>query len=267
MEREAVEGGPDGPENRLLAALPAAALVGLRPHLEPVRLPAGRRLIEPGDRVREAYFPTAGALAVLMLMEDGTAVEVFTAGREGFVDVSCLLSVDASPYEVLCLTEVAAWRIAVPALRAAFRTSEPLRDLLLRYAGVALGCTGRSVGCRAAHTVEQRLARWLLMARDRVETAELPLTQELLAHMLGVRRATVTAAAHALRARGLIRYGRGRVAVVDRAGLEGAACEDYQTYVAEYERLLGPGGRPHARAERERPRPRRPSPALRLLPP
>jgi CRP-like cAMP-binding protein len=234
----------DGLENRLLAALPAAALAALRPHLRAVDLPAGRRLIEPGDRVRAAYFPSAGALAVLMLMEDGTPVEVFTVGREGFVDVSCLLSVDASLYEVLCLTDVAALQITVPALRAAFRESAPVRDLLLRYAGVALGCTGRSIGCKAAHTVEQRLARWLLMARDRMETETLPLTHEVLGHLLGVQRATVTAAAHGLRDRGLIRYHRGQIAITDRAGLEGATCEDYWTYVEEYERLLGPGGRP-----------------------
>ena len=236
--------GPDGPENRLLAVLPPAAVAELRPHLHAVDLTAGRRLIEPGDRVRQAYFPITGALAVLMLMEDGTPVEVFTVGSEGFVDVSCLLSVDASLYEVLCLTQVTALQITVPALRAAFRESAPVRDLLLRYAGVALGCTGRSIGCKAAHTVEQRLARWLLMARDRIETEALPLTHELLGHMLGVQRATVTAAAHGLRDRGLIRYHRGQITITDRSGLEGAACEDYRTYVDEYERLLGPGGRP-----------------------
>ena len=241
--REAV-GGPGGPENRLLATLPAAAVAGLRPHLQELDLPAGQRLIEPGDRVRHAYFPITGALAVLMLMEDGTPIEVFTVGREGFLDVSCLLGVDVSSYEVLCVTEVTAVRVAVPALRALFRESAPAQDLLLRYAGVALSCTGRSVGCKAAHTVEQRLARWLLMAHDRIETDELRLTHELLGHLLGVQRATVTAAAHGLRDRGLIRYHRGQITITDRAGLERAACEDYQTYVEEYERLLGPGGRP-----------------------
>src|SRR5262249_3865032 len=134
-------------------------------------------------------------------------------------------------------------RMRVEDLRAAFRTSAPLRDLLLRYAGVVLGCTGRSAACKVVHTTEQRLARWLLMTNDRMEMEELPLTQELLARMLGVRRATVSVTAKALQARGLIHYNRGRITITDRAGLEAATCEDYAAVRHEYERLLGPTAR------------------------
>src|SRR5438552_3772239 len=139
-----------------------------------------------------AYFPLDGVLSLLMILGDGTEVEAATVGCEGFVDVTALLSIDLSPYEVLCQTDCTALRMEVDRLRAEFRDSASLHDLMLRYAGVMLGCTGRSAACKVVHTTEQRVARWLLMTRDRMETDELPLTQELLARMLGVRRATVS---------------------------------------------------------------------------
>lgn len=143
--------------------------------------------------------------------------------------------------EILCQSDVTALRISVERLREAFRLHPAVRDLLLRYTGVVLGCTGRSVGCKAVHSVEQRLARWLLMTDDRLDTPELPLTHDLLGHMLAVRRASVSQAAEDLRDRGLISYHRGKVTITDRPGLEAAACEDYASFVQEYERLVGPG--------------------------
>jgi CRP-like cAMP-binding protein len=226
--------------NRLLAALPPEDYQRLLPSLQRVDLASRRVLIELREKMEYVYFPLNGVLSLMMVMEDGTVVEVATVGNEGFVDVAALLSIDFSPYEVLCQTDCTALCMRVEDLRAAFRDSTPLRELLLRYAGVVLGCTGRSAACRVVHTPQQRLARWLLMTRDRMETDELPLTQELLARMLGVRRATVSDTARALRAEGLIHYTRGRITITDRAGLEAAACEDYASFRQEYERLLGP---------------------------
>ena len=133
-----------------------------------------------------------------------------------------------------------ALRIDVEALRTAFRESEPLRELLLRYAAVVFSCTGRSLACKVNHRVEQRLARWLLMTRDRVRGNDLPMTQDTLARMLGVHRPTISEAAEALRERGLITYHRGRIKLTDRAGLEAASCEHYAEFRAVYEELLGP---------------------------
>ena len=226
--------------NRLLGALPAEDLAWLGEHLTKVELPAGTRMLGPRDRVAHNYFPLDGVVSMLMVLEDGTPIEVATVGREGFVSIESLLSVDLSPYEILCQSDVTALRIDVEHLRRAFRERAAVRNLLLRYTGVVLGCTGRSVGCKAAHTVEQRLARWLLMTRDRLERDELPLTHDLLAHMLGVRRPRVSQAAEALRDAGLIAYHRGKVTIVDRAGLLDAACEDYAVFLEEYERLLAP---------------------------
>ena len=130
-----------------------------------------------------------------------------------------------------------AYRSSFPSARQ-WRTSHA--TLLLRFAGVVLTCAGRSLACKVTHTVEQRLAKWLLMARDRIAGDELPFTQETLSDMLGVRRPTVSEAAETRKARGLIDYHRGKIVVTDRAGLEGAACEDYDAFRHEYERLPGP---------------------------
>jgi CRP-like cAMP-binding protein len=203
--------------NRLLAALPDEEYRPLLPGLTRVEMSSRHVLVELGEKMEYVYFPLDGVLSLMMVMGDGTVIEVATIGNEGVVDVTSLLSVDLSPYEVLCQTDCSALRVRVEDLRAAFRDSAPLRDLLLRYAGVVLGCVGRSAACRVVHTTEQRLARWLLMTHDRMETDALPLTQEFLARMLGVRRATVSVTAGALRARGLIRYNRGRITITDRA--------------------------------------------------
>jgi CRP-like cAMP-binding protein len=228
------------PKNRLLAALPLEEREEFLLHCRPVALPNERVLLAPREEVRYAYFPTDGVVALLMVMEDGTPVEVATVGTEGFVSVESILSTDQSPYEVTCQTAVEALRIDVGQLRALFRASERLRDLLLRYAAVVFSCTGRSLACKVNHLVEQRLARWLLMTRDRVRADELPMTQDTLARMLGVHRPTISEAAEALKSQGLIAYHRGRVAVTNRAGLEAASCEHYAEFRAVYEELLGP---------------------------
>jgi CRP-like cAMP-binding protein len=225
--------------NRLIAALPPEERESLLAHCRPVDLPNERVLLAPGDEVRYAYFPTDGVVALLMVMEDGTPVEVATVGSEGFVSVESVLSTDQSPYEVTCQTAVQALRVGVKELRACSRDAATLRDLLLRYAAVVFSCTGRSLACKLNHRVEQRLARWLLMTRDRMRGDELPMTHDTLARMLGVRRPTISQAADGLRERGLIDYHRGLITIVDRAGLKSASCEHYDQFREVYEELLG----------------------------
>jgi CRP-like cAMP-binding protein len=237
--------------NRLLAALPPDERARLEGRLRLVRLEQDTTILTSGDEVTQAYFPLDGVVALLMVLENGMTIEVATIGNEGFATFQALLSAGHSPYEVTCQTPVEALQLGVDDLRAAFRDSEPLRDLLMRYGAVLFGCTGRSLACARLHTTEQRMARWLLMTRDRVAGDELPLTQDALARALGVHRPTASLAAEALRERGAIDYRRGRIRVTDRGALEAASCDDYHAYREAYEALLGripPAGGP-ARTE------------------
>lgn len=226
--------------NRLLTALPPDEQSRLDDLLKLVRLRKNEVLLAPNERVRYAYFPIDGVISLLMVMADHTPVEVANIGNEGFASVESLLSTDQSPYEVTCQTEVQALRVDVAELRRLFAESLPVRELLLRYASVVFACTSRSLACRIEHTTEQRLARWLLMSRDRIVGDELPFTQDTLAQMLGVNRPTVSVAAEALKERGAIDYHRGLIVVANRAVLEAASCEDYAAYRLTYEELLGP---------------------------
>src|SRR3954469_5701627 len=155
--------------NRLLAALPPEEWDRVRLICRPVTLANEQTLLAPRQLVRYAYFPTDGVVALLIVMADGTTVEVATVGSEGFVSCESILGTDQSPYEVTCQTPVQALRADVKDLRVLFADSKVLRDLLLRYAAVVFSCTGRSLACKLNHRVEQRLARWLLMTQDRLQ--------------------------------------------------------------------------------------------------
>jgi CRP-like cAMP-binding protein len=224
--------------NRLLLALPDAAYARVEAHLEVIALPFKLVLFEADARIENVYFPQSGCLSMITIMGDGDAVEVGTVGLEGMVGVSFLHGVDSVPTQ--CIVQVAGVGKRMP--RAAFldeiRENTDLADVMHRYAQVWVNQVGRSASCNAAHTVEQRCARWLLMTHDRVLADMLPLTQEFLAVMLGVHRPSVTLAAGALADAGLIHYTRGRITVLDRSGLEAAACECYGAMQSSYDRLL-----------------------------
>jgi CRP-like cAMP-binding protein len=226
--------------NRLLAALPSEEQCRLDGQVRLVHLPKDKVLLAPNEVVQYAYFPIDGVITLLMVLEDSTPVEVANIGNEGFASVESILSTDRSPYEVSCQTAVEALRMDVADLRMVFRDSDAARNLLLRYASVVFACTSRSLACKVEHTTEQRLARWLLMSRDRIAGDELPFTQETLARMLGVNRPTASIAAEGLKERGAITYHRGQLAVANRAALEAASCEHYRAYRTSYEELLGP---------------------------
>ncbi|HEV2705930.1 MAG TPA: Crp/Fnr family transcriptional regulator [Pyrinomonadaceae bacterium] len=216
------------PGNHLLSALPREESARLSRHLELVRLVPGKILYNAGDVVRHAYFPRAGMVCLLSATESGRTIEVAMIGDEGMVGVPIILRSVSAPYHVMVQLAGDALRIRGGTLREEFDRGGRLQDLLLRYMHTLLVQIAQSAACNGFHTVEERLCRWLLVCRDRVQSDTIPLTQEFLAHMLGVPRTTVTMVARAVQKKGLIGYSRGKVTILDRRRLEAASCECYK---------------------------------------
>ncbi len=235
-------GRPEAIQNRLLAALPPEVRQLLHPDLEPLSLTLNQVLVAPGQPFPYVYFPTDGMCCLLVVMEDGRSAEVALVGSEGVVGLPLVLGREHSPHQVKCQLPNRGLRMVPDAFRRHVQASAALHELLLRYAGVQLTVSTRNTACTGLHTVEERLARWLLQARDRAGGDEFPLTHSFVAQMLAVRRATVSVIAETLQRRGLISYYRGRITILDAARLEAAACEDYRLIRDEYERLLEPPG-------------------------
>ena len=225
-------------QNRLLAALPPEDYLLVAPHLTHMDLERGRLLYEPGDRVDVVYFPHDGVISMLTLMESGAAIENATIGREGAVGLSSAVAPRQSLSRAMVQTPCRCSRIGSSQLHEAWERSPRLREMVDRHAEALLGHTAQSAACNALHSVEARFCRWLLTCHDRISTDTVALTQEFLADMLGVQRTTVTAVARTLQEKGLIRYRRGIVDIVDRDGLLTAACECYEVVRRQYERLL-----------------------------
>ena len=228
--------------NRLIAALAVSApsdAAWLTTQLEPVGLALGQVIANAGEPFRHVYFPETAVFSVISRMADGAAVEVGTVGNEGMAGVAVFLGADASANETVAQIPGAAGRVESARFAEGAATRPGLRRLLSRYTEAYLTQVAQTAACNRLHGIEARCARWLLMTQDRVgEAARFPLTQEYLAIMLGVRRGGVSLAAGALRAAGLIRYSRGAIRVVDRAGLEKAACECYGIVRRHFDRLL-----------------------------
>ncbi len=226
--------------NQLLRALPADDLARLAPALKPVELVHKTTLFAADEPITSVWFIEAGAVSLLAQMQDGALVEVGVTGREGMVGLPLIFGADASPNLALVQMPGSALLLPAAALREALDASPALQALLLRYAMALHGQVSWTAACNGRHVVEQRLARWLLIAHDQADGDDLPLTHEVLSQMLGVRRAGVSVAAGMLQRAGLIRLGRGHLTVTDRPGLEAAACECYRSGLREFERLLGP---------------------------
>jgi CRP-like cAMP-binding protein len=225
--------------NRLLAALSARDFAVLDPHLELVSLPRGKVLFEPGDEVTTTYFPCHRTMASLLIVtRDGREVEAATIGREGAV--GGIVSEGHKPAFGRAVVQIGGEALAINTshLEAAKTGSARFGDLFSRYADALLAQMMQSVACNALHRTEERCARWLLATHDRAGGKMVHLTQEALAEMLGVQRTTVTAVTGVLQERGLIRTHRGRVEVLDRPGLERAACECYRAVEDHFTRLL-----------------------------
>lgn len=233
----------DAEPNRLLRLLPASSYERLAPDLERVELASRQKLWDSNEPIRSVYFPRTCVLSLLIVFEEDGPVESATIGREGMGGVTVALGAEATTATAIAQIPGDAVRIPASVFRAALAQDSALSSVILRYAHVLYEQTSQSVACNRRHSMEQRCARWLLMTHDRVGADEFPLTQEFLAFMLGVRRATVTVAQGMLQHAGLIRYTRGSVAVVDRPKLEGAACECYRAVRELSDRLLsaGPG--------------------------
>ena len=228
--------------NGLLAALPPGDLARLRPRLRPVELPFDQTLYPADGAVDAALFPEGGMVSLLATLEGGEQVEVGVVGREGLIGLPLVFGDDRSLVEARVQMEGAALRIGAAAFRAAVEGSAALRGLLLRYALAFHAQVTLTAACNARHAIEQRLARWVLIAHDRADGDEFAMTHEFMAMMLGVRRPGVSLAAGVLQKAGLIHYVRGRMEVADRQGLEAASCECYHVTRREFSRLLGGSG-------------------------
>ena len=226
-------------QNSLLEALPAADYASVAPHLVQVELERGRLLYDPGDPIEHVYFPHDGVISLMTLMENGAAIESSTIGPEGALGLMAAVAPRQSLSRAIVQTPLRAARISAERLHEVWEKSPALRDLADRHTEALYSHAIQSVACNALHSVEARFCRWLLTCHDRISSDTVALTQEFLADMLGVQRTTVTAVARSLQEKGVIRYRRGVVDIVDRAALQAMTCECYGVIRNHYKRLLG----------------------------
>ncbi|MBK9573681.1 MAG: Crp/Fnr family transcriptional regulator [Rhodoferax sp.] len=229
---------PSPGQNHLLAALPTADFEPLAEHLELVAMPLGQIVYEPGGQLRHAYFPTTCIVSLHYVTESGASAETAGVGNEGMVGVALFMGGDTTPSSAVVQTGGHAYRLERRCLQQQFNRGGLLQRLLLRYTQALMTQMAQAAACNRHHSVEQQLCRWLLLTLDRMPSRELVMTQELIASMLGVRRESVTEVAGRLQQAGYIRYRRGHIGVLDRAGLEGRACECYAVVKKEMGRLL-----------------------------
>ena len=213
--------------NRILQGLPPSDRARLIGAVQPVVFTLGDVVCEAGKPLDYIYFPTTAVVSSLYTTEDGATTEMFLVGNDGVVGVSSFLGGGITPNQDVVVVAGEALRMKASALREEFRLGGALQALLLRYTQALITQISQTAVCNRLHAVEQRLCRWLLMCRDRVERDELEMTQEFISNMLGGRRETVTVAAGRLQDAGLIRYSRGHITIVDRRGLEAIVCECY----------------------------------------
>jgi len=225
-------------ENHLIELLPRKDRLRLLAECEPVQLVLSEVLCDQGNPTRHVYFPTEGFISLVTLIDGRQGVEVGMVGREGMLGAQVVLGVVAAPLRALVQGTGTAWRISAAALRRELPRSAALQRCLSRYLYVLMAQLAGSATCLHYHQIDQRLARWLLMSHDRAHNDSFHVTHEFLAYMLGVRRVGITMAAGALQRSGLISYHRGELTVLDRAGLEAAACGCYATDRQTYAELL-----------------------------
>lgn len=225
--------------NRLLGSLPRDAFATVSPHLETVSLKPREVLFEAGQPIGQVYFPHAGIVCLMVTTADGTA-ETAAIGAEGFVGFESVLGGERAANRALVQVAGSASRVPIRQLRALLAESAPLRELLLRYIRFFLIQSLQSAACNSLHTVDERCAKWLLVAHDRAGCDSFNLTHEFLAEMLGVHRPSLTLVARTLQRAGLIRYSRGVMTIADREGLEEAACGCYGVVRRALEEILPP---------------------------
>ena len=228
---------PDARKNHLLAALPDADWQRWLPQIEEVDMPLGEVLYESGSTLKHVYFPVTSIVSLLYVMENGASAEIAVVGNEGLVGISLFMGGESTPSRAVVQSAGQGFRLKAQAIKDEFNRA-PVLHLLLRYTQALITQMAQTAVCNRHHSLDQQLCRWLLLSLDRLQGSELVMTQELIANMLGVRREGVTEAALKLQKAGLIRYARGRITVLDRAGLEQRTCECYEVVKKEYDRLL-----------------------------
>jgi len=228
---------PAAAQNHLLASLPASTVERLHDQLEPMLLPLGHVLYEPGGAMTHACFPTTAIASLHYVTEAGASVETAGVGNEGVIGIALFMGGNSTTSSAVVQTAGHGFRIEARALRHEFQRGNGLQSVLLRYAQTLMIQITQTAGCYRHHSIEQQLARFLLLTQDRLSSRDLIMTQELVSHMLGVRREGITEAAGNLQRAGCIRYRRGHIAIVNRDVLKTHACECYAVVSDELARL------------------------------
>jgi CRP-like cAMP-binding protein len=227
-------------ENQLLKAFEPASLTRIEPHFENVYLKLGTVVCEAGGALEHAYFPTGAVLSLLTVLESGAAIETANIGCEGAFGLFAAMYSRSSFNRCLVQLEGGLLRAPIKVMRREFERSPHMRNLFVSYSETLLAQVQQTVACNSMHTTKERMARWLLMMHDRANSKDLVYTHEFLAAMMGANRKSVTLAANALQAAGLITYRRGKMQVLDRPGLEAAACECYRAIMQRFAEFLKP---------------------------
>src|SRR5271168_3187756 len=225
-------------KNRLLASLPNLEWQRWSTALELIQMPLGEVLYEPGVALKHVYFPLTSIVSLLYVMENGASAEIAVVGNEGIVGVSIFMGGESTPSRAVVQSAGLGCRLKAALMKTEFDKAGAVLHLLLRYTQALITQMAQTAVCNRHHSLDQQLCRWLLLSLDRLRDNELVMTQELIANMLGVRREGVSGAALNLQQAGLIRYTRGHISVLDRAGLEKRTCECYGVVKEEYDRLL-----------------------------
>ncbi len=228
----------DARQNHLLDALWDDGKPAWLQLLEPVDMPLGKMLCEAGAEVKHVYFPTTSIVSLMYALENGATAETAVVGFEGIVGVSLFMGGESSPCAAVVRSAGRGYRLSAETLMEEFHHCGRVQRIVLRFAQAMITQMSQTAVCNRHHSVDQQLCRWLLLSLDRLRSLDVVMTQEQIATILGVRREGITAAAVALQKDGLINYARGRIAVVDRAGLEKRSCECYSVVKAEYDQLL-----------------------------
>jgi len=225
-------------QNHILDALPEPERERLFPHLKLVALPLGRVLYESGDRLRHIYFPTDSIVSLLYVLNDGASAEIAVVGNDGAIGVALFMGGETTTNRAIVQSAGSAYLLTGARLKQEFQRHGEMLHILLRYTQALITQMAQTAVCNRHHSVDQQLCRWLLLSLDRLSSAKLTMTQELIANMLGVRREGVTEAAGKLQKLGVIEYRRGQITVLDRPQLEQLSCECYGVVKRETDRLL-----------------------------
>ena len=234
-----MSGGSRALTNQLLAALPESEYQRLAPHLTHISLHSGQTLYGPDEPIRTVYFPNQAMVSLISIMEDGSTTEVGLVGNEGMLGLPAVWGGEFTPNHTVVQIASSAMQLRADVLKQEFNRGEALQRLILLYTQALFVQVAQNAACNRQHSVGERLARWLLSVHDCVQRNELPLTQELIGNMLGIRRSSVTVTANILQQAGIIRYSRGRISIQNRRALEARACECYRLIQQQYSRLLG----------------------------